>query len=156
MRVSRTISIARRCAAFTATIVSVLFLAACAGQPQVAGKGDQNDPWIVKVMIDDTNRCKILGVEAEANSCNLAKPSDICVKQGKFVQWVSNPAGTAFNIYFDPLVGQPLKAPQGKLRKRIAPSTPPSMYKYTVTGGDNCDPNNQDEIHDPAIRVDKP
>lgn len=119
-------------------------------------KGDEDDPWIVKVMIDPANQCKIRGVVPDPNTCGLTNPSDICVEQEKYIQWESDPAGVAFKIYFDPLVGTPLKAPQGKKKKQIVKNAPPSMYKYTVTGGDNCDPNNQDEIHDPAIRVDKP
>lgn len=156
MRVFRASSTARRCTSFTATVVAILFLAACGDQPLAAGKGDVNDPWIVKVKIDSINQCKILGVVPQENSCGLPYTPDICVKQGKFVRWVSDPAGAGFNIYFDPLVGQPHTAPQGNLQKRVDPSAPLAKYKYTVTGGDNCDPNNQDEIYDPAIRVDKP
>ena len=133
----------------------MLFLTACASQPGVTGKGDQNDPWIVKVSIDPNIRCKILAAEAEPNTCGLADRSDICVQQDKFIQWESDPAGTGFKIYFDPVVGRPFKSSNGKLKTRIDEKAPPAMYKYTITGGGNCDPNNQADILDPGIRVDK-
>lgn len=160
MRVFRARSTARRCTSFTATFVAILFLAACGDQPLTAGKGDANDPWIVTVEIDSSNQCEILDVIPKENSCGLPYTPDICVKQGKSIRWVSDPAGTPFNIYFDPLVGQPHRALDGTYEKNIDQSAPPSRYKYTVTGPDvgpnKCDTSNQGEIFDPAIRVDKP
>lgn len=157
MRVSRTSSTVRRCTSFTAAIVTIPFLAACASQPLAGEKGDENNPWIVKIIFASGDECDIENVVAEPNTCGLPNPSDICVKQGKSVRWVSEPAKTGFKIFFDPLVGRPYEAPSGDLKVPIDLKAPLAMYKYTVTGSRKlCDPNNQGEIYDPAIRVDRP
>ena len=49
-----------------------------------------------------------------------------------------------FEIHFDPLRNEPLRAPAGRLGKKIDFRAPPGDYKYSVVGlrcdGDSLDP----------------
>ena len=90
-----------------------------------------------------------------ADSVNLTNPS---VHRNKFITWqaVDSNGGDineGFEIYFDPIQGAPLPAPNGKLKRLIDINAPTVQYKYTiwdrVTGGDPhvCNPL------DPHFRV---
>ena len=40
-------------------------------------------------------------------TCAVKADDGVCVNPGRAVQWLSNPAGTPFEVYFDPFVGRP-------------------------------------------------
>lgn len=85
--------------------------------------------------------------------CAVAADDGVCVDPGKAVQWVSDPAGTPFEIYFDPFVGRPY-ASHGADQKTsplvIRRDSLPGVYKYSVFGVDCSGP---DPVLDPPIRV---
>lgn len=84
-------------------------------------------------------------------------PNDPAVFRNKFVTWQAVDSNgnisQGFEIYFDPIQGAPLPAPNGTLMKKIDTDVPTVQYKYTiwdrVTGGNPhvCDPL------DPHFRV---
>ena len=78
----------------------------------------------------------------------------ICVERGRSVQWVSEPAGTAFSVYFDPFVGRPYnsRGPDETTQPvTVRRDTMPGTYKYSVLGV-VC--TGADPVLDPAFRVD--
>jgi hypothetical protein len=56
-----------------------------------------------------------------------------------------NDSTESFELFFDPIRGQPLKAPRGTLQRPVDNSAPVGLYKYTVVGsrctGSPLDPN---------------
>jgi len=76
------------------------------------------------------------------------------------IRWRSQPAGTRFGVFFDPLVGPQYIAANGCLRKKINPNVPPVPgdtieYKYTIasiTSGISLDPNCK--ALDPKVIID--
>ena len=77
----------------------------------------------------------------------------ICVERGRSVQWVGNPVGTAFEVYFDPFVGRPYisRGPDEKTTPvTVRRDTLPGDYKYSVFGTVCSGPN---PVLDPAFRV---
>ena len=84
--------------------------------------------------------------------CTL--PADgLCVNPGKAVQWVSEPAGTAFEVYFDPFVGRPYGS--HGLDEKTSPvvirvGSMAGDYKYSVLGVTCKGP---DPVLDPPLRV---
>ena len=77
----------------------------------------------------------------------------ICVNPGKAVQWVSNPAGTPFQVYFDPFVGRPYSS-HGTDEKTspviVRRDSLAGDYKYSVLGVACTGAN---AVLDPPIRV---
>lgn len=137
------------------SIAGLALLTAC-GTPGTLEKGDPGNPWIVTIKFKEGSSCEIDSVVAEPNACALPEPGDICAKKEKHIKWISNPAGTGFNIYFDPLVGTPLSAPGGEKQKQLDKKAPPALYKYTIMGDSRaCSMDNPAHIYDPHIRVDK-
>lgn len=84
--------------------------------------------------------------------CTL--PADgLCVNPGKAVRWVSNPAGTAFEVYFDPFVGRPYasRPPDEKTSPVVVRvGSLEGDYKYSVVGV-VC--TGADPVLDPPLRV---
>jgi len=84
--------------------------------------------------------------------CTL--PADgLCANPGKAVQWVSEPAGTPFVVYFNPFVGRPYES-HGKDEKTspvvVRRDSLEGEYKYSVLGV-AC--TGEDPVLDPPIRV---
>ena len=78
----------------------------------------------------------------------------ICVESGRAVQWVSNPVGTAFEVYFDPFVGRPYgsNGPNETTTPVVVRrDAMPGLYKYSILGV-VCSGTNA--VLDPAFRVD--
>jgi hypothetical protein len=106
------------------------------------------------VTIKFENGCPKLAVPPTQSSCPLSADG-LCVSRGKAVLWVSDPAGTAFEVYFDPFVGRPY-ASHG-LDEKTSPVMVRSDsalgdYKYGVFGV-NC--KGGDPILDPPMRVER-
>ena len=86
-------------------------------------------------------------------TCAVKAEDGVCVNPGRAVQWVSNPAGTPFEIYFDPFVGRPYAShgPDEKTSPRvIRRDSMVGVYKYSVLGLDCSGAN---PVLDPPIRV---
>ncbi len=87
-------------------------------------------------------------------SAGVKLPADlVCVNRGKTVQWESDPAGTPFEVYFDPFVGRPYRS-HGKDEKTSAVvvrrDSMIGKYKYSVLGL-AC--SGEKPVLDPPIRV---
>ena len=86
-------------------------------------------------------------------SCDVGEDGGLCAKRGKAVEWVSEPAGTPFQIYFDPFVGRPYTS-HGKEEKTspvvVRRDSMKGVYKYSVLGL-ACSGANP--VLDPPIRV---
>jgi hypothetical protein len=96
-------------------------------------------------------------VKLRADGTPLAEielPADlVCAKRGEAIEWVSNPARTRFEVYFDPFVGRPYKSnpPDHKTRAFIVDQdSKVGKYEYSVLGLD-CTGGNP--VLDPPIRV---
>ena len=81
-------------------------------------------------------------------------PADlVCARRGEAIVWVSKPAGTRFQVYFDPFVGPPYKSlpPDHKTSPaRVHEKSIKGKYEYSVLGLDCKDGN---AVLDPPIRV---
>ena len=89
----------------------------------------------------------------DGSSCptGVSNPSP-GVNRGRLIKWqavdaAGNPARIGFQIYFDPIQGGPLRAPQGSIQRPVNNSVPAATYKYTIVG-DACpqrplDPNSR-------------
>jgi hypothetical protein len=100
----------------------------------------------------DSNGCPTSVTPPSQPSCTL--PDDgLCVNPGKAVQWVSKPAGTAFEVYFDPFVGRPYVS-HGTDEKTspvvVRVGSLAGDYKYSVLGV-VC--TGADPVLDPPLRV---
>lgn len=101
----------------------------------------------------DANNCPTSVTPPPQVGCSLTG-GGICVERGRSVQWVSNPVGTAFQVYFDPFVGRTYisRPPDEKTTPVIVVRNAlPGDYKYGVFGLVCSGPN---PILDPAFRVD--
>lgn len=104
---------------------------------------DQIDAQSINVMIQFSEEGCPTGVSVE----------EIEAPRGQFIFWQAvdtegQDLVQRFEIFFDPINASPLKAPVGKLRKRIDRDAPPGLYKYSVVGF-SC----PDDPLDPRIRV---
>jgi len=100
----------------------------------------------------DADNCPISVTPPAQGGCSLTG-GGICVEHGRSVQWISNPVGTRFDVYFDPFVGRPYKSrgPEQKTTPVIVPrETLAGTYKYSVFGTD-C--SGLEPVLDPAFRV---
>jgi hypothetical protein len=50
------------------------------------------------------------------------------------VDEMGNDSTEKFEIFFDPIQGQPLIAPRGNLKRPVDNGAPIGLYKYTVVG----------------------
>lgn len=79
-------------------------------------------------------------VNFTAAGCPQGPVGDITAGRGQQITWQAyqngQPASVSFDIYFDPLRGQPHRGPQGTIRANIDPNAPTVQYKYTIVGAD--------------------
>lgn len=101
----------------------------------------------------DSNGCPTSASPPSQPSCDVKVDDGVCVNPGKAVEWVSNPVGTPFEIYFDPFVGRPYRS-HGKDEKTspvvIRRDSMAGNYEYSVLGV-ACSGANP--VLDPPIRV---
>jgi hypothetical protein len=100
----------------------------------------------------DGNGCPTSITPPAQPSCTLPT-GGLCVNPGKAVQWVSKPAGTSFEVYFDPFVGRPYVShgPDEKTSPVVVRvDSLAGDYKYSVVGV-AC--SGADPVLDPALRV---
>ena len=86
-------------------------------------------------------------------SCELHDDGGLCANPGKAVEWVSEPAGTPFEVYFNPFVGRPYHShgPDEKTSPIVVRrGSMEGNYKYSVLGV-ACEDGNP--VLDPPIRV---
>jgi len=107
--------------------------------------------YTVTIIFDD-NGCPTDVTPPSQPSCEL--PADgLCVNPGKAVEWVSKPAGTAFEVYFDPFVGRPYvsRGPDEVTSPVVVRvGSLEGDYKYSVVGV-TC--TGADPVLDPPLRV---
>jgi len=91
-------------------------------------------------------------INFDAAGCPQHPVADVAAGRGQQITWQAYQNGVEarvpFDIYFDPLRGQPHNGNNGTVRANIDPAAPRVDYKYTIVGG-SC-PNNP---LDPNIRV---
>jgi hypothetical protein len=94
-------------------------------------------------------------IRFDAAGCPIAgSVSSVGARRGNTITWQAydqQGAKTteAFRLYFDPLQGPTLRAPQGQVSRAIDDAAPRVDYKYTIVG-ESC----EDRPLDPNIRVD--
>ena len=84
---------------------------------------------------------------------DVKPPADlVCARRGEAIVWVSKPAGTQFEVYFDPFVGRPYKShpPDHTISVNVHEKSMKGKYEYSVLGLDCKDGN---AVLDPPIRV---
>jgi hypothetical protein len=94
-----------------------------------------------------------IAITFDAHGCPDPNVANVTVARGKKITWQAYDTNGAlsrqnFEIFFDPLNGATLKAPQGKVARPVDDKAPQVEYKYTVVG-DGC----EHKPHDPVIRV---
>jgi len=89
-----------------------------------------------------------ININFDAGQCPTGVSSEPSVSRGQMITWQSVPEGIPFEIFFDPIQGQPLRAPRGNLQRPVNGGVPNADYKYTVVGT-SC----PDRPLDPNIRV---
>jgi len=126
-------------------------LVGCTNIPSFTGtKGEKANPYIVKINFDTADDCKVLSVDEETTP--LSCGSGFCLKRNEWVVWHSEPAGIKYEIFFNPIVGVPLKSwRNGYLVRPIDRRAPEADYKYSIVR-DGCKPNEMNTF-DPHIRV---
>ena len=96
-----------------------------------------------------------IAITFDGKGCPLPGVEEAVVDRGKKIYWQAydtegQPSRQEFRIYFDPLKGSTLKAPQGKVDHPVDSNASTVEYKYTIVG-DGC----EDSPLDPRIRVNK-
>ena len=134
-------------------ILGAMVLTGCASvvPPGLVARTTSTPFYKITVNFDGDN-CPISVTNPIQGGCAI-NPAGICVQPGRAVQWVSNPVGTAFEVYFDPFVGPPdvSRGPDEKTNPAIVRRNAyPGDYKYSVFGVVCSGPN---PILDPAFRV---
>lgn len=93
-------------------------------------------PFYTVTINFDSDGCPTSVTPPSQPSCTL--PADgLCANPGKAVQWVSSPAGTPFEVYFDPFVGRPYSSrpPDEKTNPVVVRvGSMEGDYKYSVLG----------------------
>jgi len=116
------------------------------------GQGSIIKPWVVTIEFNPGNHCLITGTKRDPTKCTKGK--GFCVKRAESIEWRSKPENIGYELFFDPIQGQPLKSDgHGVLRRKIDPDAPIANYKYSIVG-EGCAPDGTN-THDPHIRVDK-
>ncbi len=95
----------------------------------------------------------LIPIRFDAGGCPQPGVPNIDTSRGKKIEWqaydlAGNRSRQEFMLYFDPLKGATLKAPNGKVSKPIDTRAPIATYKYTVVGK-GC----ENQPLDPNIRV---
>jgi hypothetical protein len=80
-----------------------------------------------------------VGITFDANGCPQPGVADVGGGQGQMITWQAvdqegNDSTESFELFFDPIQGGPLRAPQGTLRRPVDSRAPAGLYKYTVVG----------------------
>jgi hypothetical protein len=135
---------------------SILLVAALAGCASAVPPGlvarTTSTPFYTITVNFDADGCPVSVTNPPQGGCAIG-PAGICVDRGRAVQWVSDPVGTPFEVYFDPFVGPPYVStgPDEKTNPAIVRRNAyPGDYKYGVFGIACTGPN---PILDPAFRV---
>ena len=84
----------------------------------------------------DSDRCPDSVTPPVQAGCTVS-PQGFCAKPGRAVQWVSSPAGTPFEVYFDPFVGRPYTSHGTDEKTNAIVVSRGSMegeYKYSILG----------------------
>jgi len=136
----------------TAAILVALSMITACMQMVPSGPGNPNTPYKIIVNFADANSCTITGITEDTTTCTPPH-TGFCMGQNESVQWESNPAGIRYEVFFDPINGQPFKSnANGILRRTIDGDAPWVKYKYSILR-ENCDPKT--DAYDPHIRVDR-
>jgi hypothetical protein len=129
-------------------LASVACASGCAVMP--LGSGTESDPYVVTINFASASSCTINSVTEDATPC--VSGSGFCLGRNQWMRWESNPTGIKYNVYFDPIKGQPLNSDgQGRLKRKIDTDAPFARYKYSILR-DGCDKDT--DAYDPHIRVD--
>jgi len=133
--------------------MKAIAIALLAGALVSGSQGLSLNGYTVTITWDSDDPCKVAEVAHEPTNC-LYKESQICVARTDFIIWQSiNPPNAKYEIYFDPIMGQPLKSGgNGKIVRQIDDNAPLAEYKYSILR-DGC-PANEENTFDPRIRVD--
>jgi len=135
----------------TAILAALSVISACAAVPP-GGPGTKDSPYKIRIDFADAESCEITGVTEDPTTC-VDPEAGFCIGQAEWVQWESNPSGIQYEVFFDPINGQPLvSSGNGLLKRKIDQSAPWVKYKYSILRK-NCDP--ETDAYDPHIRVDK-
>ena len=139
-----------------AVVILAGFLTACATPmpPFTGPKGLNLNPYVVDITWQTADPCKVDTVTEETTTC-VAAGTAFCVGRADFIIWRSNnPSNAKYEIFFDPIVGVPLKAGgNGVIVRMVNDKAPIADYKYSIVR-DGCEPN-WENTFDPRIRVDK-
>jgi len=139
-----------------AVVILAGFLMACTTpMPPLTGpKGLNLNPYIVDITWQTADPCKVDTVTEEATTCIVPSPK-FCVGRADFIVWRSNnPSDAKYEIFFDPIVGVPLKAGgNGIIVRKVDKDAPIGDYKYSIVRK-GCAANAANTF-DPRIRVDK-
>lgn len=95
----------------------------------------------------------LIPIRFDAQGCPQPGVPDIDTSRGKKLEWQAydlegNRSRQEFMLFFDPLKGATLKAPNGNVKRPIDQKAPIARYKYTIVGK-GC----EDKPLDPNIRV---
>ena len=134
-------------------ILTTMIASGCASQ-ETAQQGPHTKTVAdYTVTIKFVNGCPKEVTPPSQPSCAVKADKGICVDRGRSVGWVSDPAGTAFEVYFDPFVGQRYRS-HGKDQTTtpviVRRDSVAGVYKYSVLGVACTD---GDPVLDPPIRV---
>ena len=135
-------------------ILTTITLSGCASQDTARLVAHTKTTAFYTVTVNfDSDDCPMDVSPPSQPACAVKADNGICVNPGRAVQWVSNPAGTPFEVYFDPFVGRPY-ASHGPDQKTsplvIRRDSMVGVYKYSVFGVDCSGAN---PVLDPPIRV---
>lgn len=134
-------------------ILTTMIATGCASQDKagLAAHTTAMANYIVTINFD--NGCPVDVTPPSQPSCSVKADNGVCANPGKAIQWVSNPEGTPFEVYFDPFVGRQYKS-HGKDEKTapvvIRRDSIEGVYKYSVLGVTCADGI---PVLDPPIRV---
>lgn len=138
-----------------AVLILAGILAACVTPaPPATGHGGLSlQSYTVTITWKTSDICQVDTVTEESTTCVDGNPG-FCVARTDFIIWQSdNPSNAKYEIYFDPIMGMPLKAGgNGRIVRQIDDNAPLAEYKYSIVR-DGCTPNEQNTF-DPRIRID--
>ena len=148
---------ARRGVYITAILSTLAVMTSCASttpqvRPTALGDGSPGNPWVVTIHFETQTSCTITHVTEDPATCPNTQKSGFCVGRNKRIRWVSDPTGIKYDIYYDPIQGQPMHSnANGIMNKHIDAAAPYSLYKYSILR-DGCDSTKY--THEPHIRID--
>lgn len=138
-------------------ILTTMIASGCASQDTAQQGPHTKEVAFYEVTINfDSNGCPtgVTPPPSQKPLCDLHADGGVCAKRGDKIMWVSSPAGTQFEVYFDPFVGRPYKSLPPDHNKtspvKIHKDSKKGKYEYSVFGKD-C--KSEDSVLDPPIRV---